>query len=386
MRHRWRQARRVIAALFLPAILFWYAMVQGGFVSWFLFYSISALLLAGFALAVFPLRFLRAERSVTNRHLSQGETVKVQVTIYKTRHWPCFFVGVRDQVPSGVILESDPGAFFFMMLSRKKTYNYLIKTEKRGSYRYDAVHVENGDPFGFLKNQKYLSAISEMLVYPRIKPLPFKLQNERGQRAETDRAGAQRFTHEEMSHFSGVREYVAGDRLSSIDWKVSARLGSLATKEFDTEEGEGFTILLDTRVRSEHSFEAAVEWAAASVNGVYEKHSRLNFAALGTQPVVTQTGNNRAHMRQVMKELAKIEPSFPGAIGELANDRAPLPITFSFLQTVIYAVPEMNAATFQEIKRLQQQRLDVLVLYSEREAHHLPLKQRGVQSFAMPTG
>ncbi|AXF57476.1 DUF58 domain-containing protein [Salicibibacter kimchii] len=384
MKHRWRQLIRVIAVLFLLAILFWYAMVQGGFVSWFLFYSISVLLLAGFSVAAFPLRFLRAERSMTNRHLSQGETIKVQVSIYKTRRWPCFFVGVRDRPPRGLTLESDPGAFFFMLFSRKKTYSYLVKAEKRGSYTFDALHVESGDPFGFLKSDKYLAAMSEMLVYPRIKPLPFNLRNERGRRANTDRAGTQRLSHEKSSNFFGVREYVVGDRLSSIDWKVSARLGSLATKEFDTEEGKGFTILIDTRACSEQNFEAAVEWAAASVNGVYEKRSRLNFAALGAKMVVTPTGNNRSHMRQVMKELAKIEPSLSNASGESSKAREPLPNTFRFLQTVIYAVPDMNTAVLQEIRYLQQQGFNILVLYNEREAVQLPWKQRGVHSFAMP--
>ncbi|QQK79251.1 DUF58 domain-containing protein [Salicibibacter cibi] len=384
MKRRWRQAGRMIAVLFLLAILFWYAMVQGGFVSWFLFYSVSALLLAGFAMAAFPLRFLRAERSMTRRHLSQGETVKVQVSIYKTSRWPCFFVGIRDLVPHGLILESDSNAFFFMMFSREKIYSYLVKANKRGAYTYDVVHVESGDPFGFFKSEKYLSAASEMLVYPRIKALPFNLQNERGQRANTDRVGAKRINHEETSNFSGVREYVAGDRLSSIDWKVSARLGSLATKEFDMEEGKGFTILLDTRAESGQSFEAAVEWAAASVNGVFEKHSRLNFAALGAKPVVSPIGNDRAHMRQVMKELAKIEPSLPGGSGGALSERAPLPNTFRFLQTIIYAVPEMNTATLQEIKHLQQRGLNILVLYHEQEAFHFPLKRRGTQSFAMP--
>ncbi|QQK75286.1 DUF58 domain-containing protein [Salicibibacter cibarius] len=381
MKRTLRQVGRVIAVLFLLAILFWYAMVQGGFVSWFLFYSVSALLLAGFAMAAAPLRFLRAERSVTRRHLSQGETIKVQISVYKTSRWPCFFVGVRDLVPRDLTLESDPGAFFFMMFSRKKTYSYLVKTEKRGAYTYDSVHVESGDPFGFFKSEKDLPAVNELLVYPRIKPLPFNLQNKRWQRSNTDRVcAAQRVYHEESSNFSGVREYVAGDRLSSIDWKVSARLGNLATKEFDTEEGKGFTVLLDTRAGSGQNFEAAVEWAAATVNTVFDKHSRLNFAALGATPVVSPTGNDRAHMHQVMKELARIEPSLP----EASNVRAPLPSTFSFLQTVIYAVPEMNTATLQEIKYLQQRGLDILVLYNEREAFHLPLKQRGVQSYAMP--
>ncbi|SDI90661.1 DUF58 domain-containing protein [Natribacillus halophilus] len=377
MRIRWRQGLRVFAVLLLLAVLFAYAMVQGGFVSWFLFYSVSVLLFVGLLFIVFPLRFLNVERVMANRQLAHGETTKVYVNISKKSWWPLLFLGVRDRVPSGLQIESHPGAFFLMLFSKQIEYSYLIKAEKRGSYTYEHVNVETGDPFGFWKRERKLPVKSEVLVYPRITKLPFKLQNIRSKKSTTDRAGVQRFSHEETQNFSSVREYEAGDRLTSIDWKVSARLGRLATKEFDTEEGEGFTILLDGRVNDRQAFEEAVEWAAAAVHNIHEQQSPVNFACLGTGMTVLSAGNDRTHVRKVMNALARVEPSS-------TDERDPFPTSFRFLPSVIYMIPEMSDSAMKEIRQMQQ-RHELFVLYSDRETAQLPLKQMRVKTIAMPT-
>ncbi|MBB6450897.1 uncharacterized protein (DUF58 family) [Geomicrobium halophilum] len=369
---------RVFGVLLFAAALFVYVMVQGGFVSWFLFYSVSILLLIGLLFVIFPLRWLSIERSISNRHLAYGETAKVTIRIRKKRPWPLLFLGIQDIVPEGLRLESHPGAFFTMVISREKEYSYLVKAEKRGGYSYTHAYVETGDPFGFWEKEKQLPAPSEVLVYPRVPALPFQLINNRSRKLRTDGAGLQRASHEETSDFSSVREYVTGDRLSSIDWKVSARLGKLATKEFDTEEGKGFTILFDARTSDEGRFEAAVEWAAAVVNGSYEQNAMINFASIGGGTYVTSKGRDRSQLRQVMNALARLQPV-------TLEETTPFPQTFNFLQTIVFIAPQMNATTLKEIRQMEQQQGDVLVLYSDQEAAHLQLKQMGVKAYAMPT-
>ncbi|UTW70466.1 DUF58 domain-containing protein [Anaerobacillus sp. HL2] len=38
---------------------------------------------------------------------------------------------------------------------------------------------------------------------------------------------------DDITSVAGSREYVPGDRLTSIDWKVTARVNKLMTKEFE---------------------------------------------------------------------------------------------------------------------------------------------------------
>src|SRR5690554_4654763 len=84
----------------LFAILFSYAMFQGGFVSWFLFFSFLPIIIYSIVMLFYPLNLVQVHRTVSSKLLRAGQTVKVNVTIRRKMPFPLLFVVIEDQLPS----------------------------------------------------------------------------------------------------------------------------------------------------------------------------------------------------------------------------------------------------------------------------------------------
>src|SRR5699024_3733360 len=84
------------------------------------------------------------------------------------------------------------------------------------------------------------------------------------------------------SYISGVRQYVPGDRLSSIHWKQSAKQDALMTKEFDQEYSrDGGLILLGIESGIAYEWNLAVCQAILKV--FKQQNHRINFSYIGRE-------------------------------------------------------------------------------------------------------
>lgn len=87
-----------LMSILLIAILYAYAMFQGGFVSWFLFYSVVPLIVYAFLIGLFPLRSLKVKRIFPVETKQAGDTLLVTIEVKKPL-FPLFYLIVNDQLP-----------------------------------------------------------------------------------------------------------------------------------------------------------------------------------------------------------------------------------------------------------------------------------------------
>jgi len=83
----------------LNMITFSYAMFQGGFVSWFLFYSFLPFSLYALCLALYPLADFTVERKLQKRNYHANEALNMKVTLKRNFFFPLFFIIVEDCLP-----------------------------------------------------------------------------------------------------------------------------------------------------------------------------------------------------------------------------------------------------------------------------------------------
>lgn len=273
-----KKLRPYVKYLFLVILIgavFSYAMFQGGFVSWFLFYSVSTVLVSTILVALFPFQVRRVERIIRKKAVQSGEKLDVTVIIHKRMLQPFFFVRIQDTVPDR-LGKNEANALFFFSFQRRLVFSYTISEVKRGTHSFGDLTLVFGDLFGLFERRTSVKCETTVLVYPRVRKLksipsssPCQLE---GQRA--------RQSYQEDRSLAGVRPYVSGDRLTSIDWKQSARSASLMTKEFESFQGEGILIAFDSYLSkaSEVTFEHAVELAASLMAEFAQKQATLRMA------------------------------------------------------------------------------------------------------------
>ena len=91
-----RHSGRLITVILLLAITYCYAMFQGGFVSWFVFFTILPFLLYSILLAVFPIHFKEISRTLSKDRIERGSNVQVTVTFRNTSWFPIVFMMVQE--------------------------------------------------------------------------------------------------------------------------------------------------------------------------------------------------------------------------------------------------------------------------------------------------
>lgn len=93
---------KLVLLFLLLLITFSYAMFQGGFVSWFLFYSFLPFGLYAFALAMYPLHRIHVKRGLSSQEVSAGDTLSIRLSIHMDTIFPLFFLVIEDHITSSL--------------------------------------------------------------------------------------------------------------------------------------------------------------------------------------------------------------------------------------------------------------------------------------------
>ncbi len=302
---RGRAFLKFLSAIFLLAVVFSYAMFQGGFVSWFLFYSVTSVVVFTALVALFPLKVRAISRTVHQTLPRSGERIDVTIELQKYRFQPFFFVRLIDQVPE-TIGKGKATALFFFSFQPTLKFTYSIERAKRGVHTFHDVTAVLTDLFGWIERRIDIPCETTVYVFPNVFPLRelpvLKGMKEfEGQRLDSiDKTGRS---------IAGIREYIPGDRLTMIDWKHSARSNHLMTKEFETLQGEEIVLAFDPYLEDvERSFfEKIVDFTASVMAQFVHKHSQIElavrFEGWVSVPVMSQTFTDG------LKLLAQVQPN-----------------------------------------------------------------------------
>jgi uncharacterized protein (DUF58 family) len=386
----------VIGLILIVMSSFAYAMFQGGFVSWFLFYSVVPLIAYSFFISFYRIQHLKVARVLQKDSMLAGDDLIVTINIKSHMPIPLFFLVVRDNLPKalelhakaeGKLYQSGSQAILFPLFKRNISYTYKLNAVPRGVYEFEHVTMYSGDLFGFLHKESKVKLGRTIFVYPRYQDIHswslYETQptgmNRSGQKASND-----------FSQAVSVRDYMPGDRLSWIHWKATARRNKLVTKNFEIQQSDDFVIFLDRskqlyRSHGDPAFEKAISLAASIVKNSVNKGTPVSFHSVGKDYVEFLMGTGKKFEADIFYHLAQAEAdgerSFPSTIqnhlykipkgstviiissdlsnlftkqlGELISDR--IHISYCYVPSAPYLDPNAYAA----FSKLSRQQVDV---------------------------
>ncbi|MDD2998503.1 MAG: DUF58 domain-containing protein [Candidatus Riflebacteria bacterium] len=188
--------------------------------------------------------------------------------------------------------------------------------------------------------------------------------------------------------FAGIREYYRGDEFRSIDWKVSARTGSLHVREHIEERELQVVIALDLSASmafgtgSREKRESAVEFAAAMSLAAERNNDRAGVC-LFTDRVekFIHPAKGRTHVLRLIRELLYFIPEH-----RKTNLKAPLDYLNSTLsrRSVVFLVTDaLRIGQIGRELRVAAARHD-LILVMIRDPHEKFLPDVGLVEFEDP--
>jgi uncharacterized protein (DUF58 family) len=158
-----------------------------------------------------------------------------------------------------------------------------LRFDRRGTYRQENLGLATRFPFAFLTKTRRILLASEIIVYPSIEPaddffevLPLIT----GEFAS--------FVRGRGNDLYRIREYTGEDPARHVDWKATAKSGSLKVREFSREDERKLRIVFDNPaggVVSEKEYEDGVALAASLSWHFANADTEVSFVAQG-HPVI----------------------------------------------------------------------------------------------------
>ena len=205
--------------------------------------------------------------------------------------------------------------FPFVPPKNEATADLELKFERRGRYREDGFGLATRFPFAFFTKTRHIGLQREVLVYPKVEPT-----DEVFEILPLVRGEWESFVRGRGSDLYLIREYMPEDSARHVDWKATAKSGSLKVREFAREDERKLCIAFDNPqagVVSEPEYEKAVDLAASLA---------WHFSTQDTEVSFLIPGRPRTRdLHEFLAWLALVEPvrTTPGETN-VAAERDPL--------------------------------------------------------------
>jgi uncharacterized protein (DUF58 family) len=196
--------------------------------------------------------------------------------------------------------------FPFLPPQTEATADLELRFDRRGCYREDSFGLATCFPFAFLTKTRHVALRREVLVYPRIEPSKEVLEVLPLVRGEWES-----FVRGRGSDLYRIREYLPEDSARHVDWKATAKSGSLKVREFAREDERKLAIVFDNpaeRAISEDVYERAVDLTASLAWHFSREEAEISFLL----PGLPETRD----LHEFLAALAVIKPLASGAFSK----------------------------------------------------------------------
>ena len=273
--------------------------------------ELASLIILSFFLSSWTLRKIRVSREAPEA-VHRGTTFPVSIRIENwKRLMPLISVRVEQTE------RPEQTAAYFLKIPPKRA-GLLRMNETmihRGVYTLPPIEIITTFPFGLLEHRRYLKDNVEVIVYPRI---------------TTIRTGAleqlagghsvRRVIIGDGSEFFSMRDYIPGDDIRHIAWRVSARRGTLTVKEMSREAARDITFVCDTFAPDEtlippEEFETAIELVASLTVALL---ARQYTVSIMTPTLTLKRDEGKGHITKALNLLARLNPITDPAVADFA--------------------------------------------------------------------
>jgi uncharacterized protein (DUF58 family) len=210
--------------------------------------------------------------------------------------------------PPGIL---DGVAYFPYLPARGElTADLELKFGRRGRYRESGFGVATRFPFAFLTKTRHLPLLRrEIVVYP-----PVDATDEMLEILPLVRGEWESFVRGRGSDLYRIREYMPEDSARHVDWKATAKSGSLKVREFSREDERKLRLVFDNPragAVSPQSYERAVNLAASlGWHFAEDDNAEICFVVPGSEPTYD--------LYEFLRSLALIAP-VPNRVSGIAN-------------------------------------------------------------------
>jgi uncharacterized protein (DUF58 family) len=289
--------------------------------------AIIVVLIEAWAVTKYGLSKVTIERKFDTLHANFGQSVRMIEIISNRKLMPIPWLKVETRIDSGLqfglqedmnILADEFHISAFCMLPYTRiirTHN--VKCKKRGYYHLKSAALTARSITGSMSAMKDEATDARLYVFPKILTFPELLLPSHSWQGDMV---VRRWILEDPFIRSGVREYTTSDPMKNINWKASARFGTLQVNQYDPTAHHRLMILLnvDTKFsqwtvtdepeRVEYGISVAATILEFAFKNVIEAGFGTNafLKDMEKEPIRIEPTTGRHHQTKIMESLARM--------------------------------------------------------------------------------
>ncbi|WP_405081663.1 DUF58 domain-containing protein [Paenibacillus chitinolyticus] len=202
-------------------------LVLGGVAPLIIECLLWANVVSGASVLFFTLNGAEVSRGLGAPRLFAGQNAEVKLVVSQRSLLPVCWMVIREHwVHEGREENICKSLLCFPWNAPTVSLSYSLEDVGRGQYVLERTELLCGDLFGLFTKRRLVKTEAAFTVYPA--PESFGLRGVPGAESESRGKPSRHLRTTGVS--AGIRAYAAGDPMSWIDWKATARTGSLQTQ------------------------------------------------------------------------------------------------------------------------------------------------------------
>ncbi|MBU1564873.1 MAG: DUF58 domain-containing protein [Proteobacteria bacterium] len=250
---------------------------------------------------------------------------------------------------------------------------------KRGTVHFCGQILTGIDPLGLCKHQIQYENPQNLLILPKLYPVP-KLFFPGSRKYHLGGIIAAQ-NRGDSNEFLSLREYSHGDPIKHIDWKSTARVGKTIVKQYRDEYFSRYGLILDCFTPKTYSnvFEQAVSVAASIMMTQDGEDSVLDLFFVGSDCLTASIGRGLADRQRILEILASVTTCQDKSFVEMTS----LVKSFSaLLSGIVLILIDLDEQRNDLIKYLAGNKIPmkVIVIVENREDFAIKKKKIAVET------
>ena len=309
-----RPTARGVALLAVAVATYVAARVLGTWELYLVALAFAAMTALAWVLVLAGSRRLQVDRSVTPERPVAGDPLTFSFRVRNGWRVPGLQVTLADAT-GRLGGPSDPVVLEGLGIRGDRTVTAGPWPARRGVHRLPAVAAVVEDPLGLVRARRQAGEPLRVTVAPRLDELASC--SPCADSGARHGGGRRRLPTRDAWEFRGIRPHDPGEPLNRVDWKATAKTGSLMLREMEAASDDDLTVLLsgaaahDAGEPPDSSFETAVRAAGSMAAFTLSSGHAVSLLLPERDWRPVRLTPDAASRRKLLGVLAEAEPSGP---------------------------------------------------------------------------
>ncbi len=298
-----------------------------------------------------------------------GDKIQVDLKIKNNSRLPAIWLHVQESLPLEISTNKILRQVFSLPAKSEDTLTYQLSPYKRGYFPIGPLLVSTGDLLGLVQEKMINGESDYLTVFPKVIPLS------RIQFPSNSPLGDLRYTQpifEDPARPVGKRDYLTGNSLRRIDWKSTAAVGRLQTRQFEPSIALETVLFLNLNAEEYHfkfrydASELAIVISASLANWLVSRKQAAGLVVNGADPFAGDAlpqmhspRKGRAHLMRMLETLARVQLVPTRSIVEVLRQKRG---DFSWGTTIIVISGQAEENMFEEFFQMRRAGLNIVLI------------------------